>query len=347
MRRLIGGAAITLTMSSTGAVLQRVADADGRFVFLAVTPGEYLLAVERRGIHAPRDPVRDRTSRSQDDRRGPRDCRGGHRGGGRRRADGEPGHALSELDDADDGTPGCDADLSEGHAGGCDRQLGAGHDPRARRLRAHSRPRSGAEPADQRRVVLGEHPRGVLGGVEPRCDRDRERDDRWIPCRVRQPVRRRDRHRHPIRFTHAGSRRVDGERRRSRTLACQRRCRRTPRAFRIFRLRIRIRVGALSQSAGACRHSRRGSRRPRVRATRERRGTGRVDPGGGDGRWHAHRHSPDRGRCRLAAAGERAAGHRSANRDRQLDGGVARRRRSRHRDTNDGRGPGCSLPTVR
>ena len=56
-----------LTMSATGAVLQRVADADGRFVFLAVTPGEYVLAVWRRRIRAPRDAVRDRTARGQDD----------------------------------------------------------------------------------------------------------------------------------------------------------------------------------------------------------------------------------------------------------------------------------------
>ena len=47
---VIGGAAITLTMSPTGAVVQRVADAEGRFVFLAVTPGEYLLAIGAEGF---------------------------------------------------------------------------------------------------------------------------------------------------------------------------------------------------------------------------------------------------------------------------------------------------------
>ena len=46
----VGGAAISLTLSSTGAVLQHVTDAGGRFVFLAVTPGEYRLAVVAEGF---------------------------------------------------------------------------------------------------------------------------------------------------------------------------------------------------------------------------------------------------------------------------------------------------------
>ena len=46
----IGGAAVSVTMRATGAMQQRVADADGRFVFLAVAPGEYILAVSAEGF---------------------------------------------------------------------------------------------------------------------------------------------------------------------------------------------------------------------------------------------------------------------------------------------------------
>jgi hypothetical protein len=47
---LLAGAVVTLTRSPTGAVLQRIADAESRFVFLAVTPGEYLLATSAEGF---------------------------------------------------------------------------------------------------------------------------------------------------------------------------------------------------------------------------------------------------------------------------------------------------------
>ena len=343
---LLGGAAITLTKSPAGAVLQQVADGEGRFVFLAVAPGEYLLGISAKGF-ASREiqfMIEPRETRTFD-------------------ASLEIAAVAIAVEVAVDRTvsPGthspssttltlerlgamsifqritlADAIVSSapGMIRGHDDFVHIrGHEVALNPLingvsfweNTHSVFSAGLSPdvIETANIMTGGFPAEYgnrFGGVIDIVTRSGLRTPDRVAC--------------------------DGQRRRCGTLAWQRRSGRTPRGIRILRVRIRIRIGALPQSAGACRHSRRGSRRSRVHATRQRHGTRRIDPGGGDGRRHPHPHSEDRGRCGVAADGERTARHRHANRDRQLDGRMERRRGRRRRDISGGRGRGCSLPTA-
>ena len=186
----IEGSILTLTSATTGSTTRALTEASGGFAFSSVTPGEYIFSVSAEGfgmrqlrfLLEPRE-VRTLTVSLEVARVEVSLEVAGN-------VATIPGTHSPSSTDADRGAAGGDAGLSANHPVRCDRHPGAGHDSRARRLRAHPRPRGRAESADQRRVVLGEHARRVLGRAESRCDRDRERDDRWISGRVRQSVRR-------------------------------------------------------------------------------------------------------------------------------------------------------------